>query len=168
MFTAHSQPYCPHLTDQRRYLRSRSIYRPLSHTHLNYTSLHQERIPPSDPTSAPLPDHLGQHHPSRLPIQDLRPITFFDLNIPKDGKEHKLPSLIDHATNGGNPVNVPADFFVDEVLLSLPSQLSAAGGVTVDYPSGVGSHRASEKLNVKTTDVKVNANLKDVVISASK
>lgn len=58
---------------------------------------------------------------------------------------------------------------VNEVLLlSQPAQLSAVGGGTIDSPAdAVGSNRIAEELNAKTTDRKTNANLEQVVVSAS-
>lgn len=73
-------------------------------------------------------------------------------------------SLKHHATNSGNPVSIPVDFFVNDVLL--PIELSAAGRVTVDYPSGGASNRASEDSNTTIPDVRMNANLKDVTVLA--
>lgn len=89
--------------------------------------------------------------------------TFFNLELPQDGKKHQLSDLISKATSGGNPVKVPSDFIVSEVILSKPGQLASGGSVEVDGPVGkLGT------LSEKTTTVKPAAAVKDVSLKASK
>lgn len=94
------------------------------------------------------------------------PVVFFNLAIPKDGHKHQVANLLDKATNGGNPVKVPADFQVSEILVEDPGHFSKDDKVEVEYPSG--GHRVTVDLNQNKTDVKIAAAAKEIAVTASK
>ena len=87
--------------------------------------------------------------------------TFFNATIQIGGKAQKISHLLAHATNGGNPVKIPDNFHVIEILLSSPSQLGKNGSVTVVGPA------ATQKLNENTTTVKTNASVSQITVQAS-
>lgn len=95
-------------------------------------------------------------------------VSFFNVSVPKDGKQYKLPDLITSATNQGQSVQVPSNFIVNQVLLSDPVQLSKNGTVQLQYPSGVSSHVASTTLNANTNTATLTSGLTQFVIIASK
>ena len=95
-------------------------------------------------------------------------VTFFNLAIPKDAKDHKVSALLDKATNGGNPVKVPDDFHVDEVMISKTADLSSNGTVKVEWFIGIQDRKDSVTLNSSKTDAKINVAAGLVTVHASK
>jgi hypothetical protein len=95
-------------------------------------------------------------------------ITFFDIPVSKDGKQHKASDLISKATSGGNPVKVPADFLVNEILLNKPAELSRDGKVEIDHPSGSSDHRTTDTLTATKSNLNIASVLSEIKILASK
>lgn len=95
-------------------------------------------------------------------------VVSFNVDVPSDGKKHRLSDLIGKATNGGNPVKVPADSSINEVQLSKPNQVSKDGSVDVEYPSGVKDNRTSAALTATKTFAKITAPVKEVDVIVRK
>lgn len=95
-------------------------------------------------------------------------VTFFNIAVPKDDKDHKVSALLDKATNGGNPVKVPDDFFVNQVMISRPGELSTNGTVKVEWFIGIQDRKDSVTLNASKTNANLNAAAGLVTVHASK